>query len=212
VIIRSQTDKIDKEQVTNNKYFGTRVVYRVMYRVMSYALRNPKRYYIRSRKIHVCQIHILMKTLSKYHIIRFIIETAYEDHRLNRDKDKDWDAWFHRVVKMFKGKLPKALLKGLASKSPELYALCSKIDVYDKDEQYKAKVAMHKSDRDAWIQRRDEGNRRVAEARAHACELKKRAEMEASRALDEAKCREMQPTWDKMLEDIVRKRDRGYPI
>ena len=146
-----------------------------------------------------------MPSLSKYHIIRFILETAYEDHRVILDKDA-WDVWFHKVVKMFNGKPPSALLKGLASKNQELYALCSKIVVDDKDERYKAKVNLYKSNRDAWIQRRDEGNRRVAEERARAREHQKRAETEAKRASDEAMCRKMQLVWDKMLDDIVLKR------
>ena len=116
------------------------------------------------------------------------------------------------MARMFNGRPPRALLTGLASKSKEMHDLCNEM-LLRLDEDGRDKAA--KADRDAWLLRRDMGNRRAAEQR----------EIEAVRAKEAAKrynnsgyvdedesFRGMKSVWDKQLEDYIRRRDASLHI
>jgi len=137
---------------------------------------------------------------SQYHIIRFVLDVAYEDHKMT--SDPDWEGWLQTVARMFKGKPPPALLAGLASKGIEMH------DLRIKDGERAS------ADREAlWLLRRDAGNRRAAEA---AAEQRVRAKEAAVRYNNSGYWEEddtfrgMKTIWEKRLNEYIQQRDAEW--
>lgn len=138
---------------------------------------------------------------SKYNIIRFVLDVAYDDHRMT-SAEPDWEGWLHKVSRMFCGKPPPALLAGLASKSEEMHELCNKMPSVSGEKPCAADLEA------AWLLRRDAGNRRVAEQRVREKEAATVYNNSGYGDEDET-FRGMKAVWDKRLDEYIRMRDRG---
>ena len=94
--------------------------------------------------------------ISKYNLIRFILDEAAV-----KNPNIEWDEWFRKVSRIFKHKIPEALLLGLSKQSDTLKMLC---DEHRDNSKLKPR-STHEERYQNWIKRRDEGNQRVVEKR-----------------------------------------------
>lgn len=150
---------------------------------------------------------------SSYHIIRFVLDDAYEHHARDMREscvDEQWGVWLAKISKMFKGRPPIGLLLGLKAKGNS--ALSEACDVLIDAADEKRQRAQ---DREHQKQLRFEAAQQRNEAKALARRGRRQhdeKEAEAKRRLfasstAEAYVRQMQPTWNKQFDDILRKRD-----
>lgn len=98
-----------------------------------------------------------MAPLSKYHIIRFVLDVSYEDHAKSCDAP-DWITWCKRVFDMFGRNPPDALIDGLKRKQNAVIdEYCAKF-LEMRNEEKKEALRKQSDKYVAWIKRRDDGN------------------------------------------------------
>lgn len=135
---------------------------------------------------------------SKYHMIRFVLAAHDDALVLHRDDASFWRSWFRGVSRMFNGRIPPALLDAMSSRGDHLRSLA-----------LEHKPAMDppvsaSERRNAWIERRDRGNRLAIEKRKAGNAAKVAAEAVAS--FDASYHEQMLPLWSKDVQDIVQQR------
>lgn len=135
---------------------------------------------------------------SKYHVIRFVL-AAHDDAVVVHGSDDTsfWRSWFRSVSRMFSGRIPPALLDAMSSRGDHLRSLASE----HKPAKDPARLAVERLN--AWIERRDRGNRLAIEKR----KARNAAEVAESVASFDARYHEqMLPLWSKDVQDIVQQR------
>jgi hypothetical protein len=147
-------------------------------------------------------------TISKYNLIKFIIDVSLRDHE--QRKDPDWQAWFKSISRIYNHKMPEHVIKAIASTgNAELLQLCNTemTRVEDRLRQDAQNYEVYKVNREKWIHRISAGNLRAQEARLlrHDADLQKAKHIE--KEMNESYVEQMMPEWTQCLEDIIRKRD-----
>ena len=140
---------------------------------------------------------------SKYNIIRFVLDRAYEDHQ-NLCNNNDWAEWFKSVSRMFNHKIPDGLIAALSKKNDQLRDLC----VAYKDNKQMQKPIKQQEDTkyEDWKRRRDEGNRKELQRRKEEKErLAETLKAHQQRQM-ESHWESMQPIWNKQYNEIINKR------
>jgi hypothetical protein len=135
--------------------------------------------------------------ISKYNLIRFILDEAAEK---NPDSE-----WFRKVSRVFKHRIPEALLLGLSKQSDTLKTLC---DEYRSN----SKPTPRSTDEDRyqkWIKRRDEGNKRAFQKRLEQKEdADTPKEILSTFVMTDDEIKQKMPDWQEQFNTIVNKRQQ----
>lgn len=142
---------------------------------------------------------------SKYNIIRFILDYAYVDHNECSD---DWNTWFQSISRMFNYRIPDALLDGLSRQNDTLREICIAYKASCKSTTLQSEANKYQE----WKRRRDEGNSKELERRKEEKERLSIALKAHQQQQMESQWESMQPTWDKKLDDIVKRRQEEVPF
>lgn len=101
---------------------------------------------------------------SKYNIIRFVLDHAYEDHLKNGN---GWTEWFKSVSRIFNHKIPDALLAALSKKNDQLRDLSVAYKAAHEEKSTKEDTKY-----EDWKRRRDEGNRKEMQKQKEEKDIK----------------------------------------
>jgi hypothetical protein len=137
---------------------------------------------------------------SKYNIIRFVLDEAYEDRTNRPIQTQNWVEWFLKVSRMFNHKIPDSLLEALSKKNEPLELL---VEEYRKKARPKPSIDAHA----IWIQRRDAGNARALAKKQQEAKRIQQESKEIKLQQQETYERQMKPIWDKQYENILYERD-----
>jgi hypothetical protein len=161
-----------------------------------------------------------MSNISKYHLIKFILETSYEDHKSKNDLDcnweeNDWDVWLKSISFLFKNKIiPDQILCGLIKKdNNDLTPLCiellesNRINLEKKLEQIDEIKDHQENKRRLWLLKLENNNKLFNEK-----ELEKKKEVNARIKERENKANEdfisqIKPVWQKKIQELFDSRN-----
>jgi hypothetical protein len=146
--------------------------------------------------------------ISKYNLIRFIIDVSLEDHKTL--ENVNWQKWFFSVSRVYNHKMPEQVVKAIASTGiPQLIELCD--EEMPRIEKMKRsaveKCTLEKTKYERWIQRRDAGNKRVLEEKRKRYEVDLQRVKEIEIEMNESYVQQMLPFWAQRLNEYVQQRD-----
>lgn len=151
---------------------------------------------------------------SKYHIVKFILDIAYEDHLTTRNSD--WTEWMNKIKKIFpKYKLPMCLVIGLYRKNnKDLNEILDNLDyIYYSNNQMEnqlndsQKKLTWQERYDKWIEKRDNGNKLAQQKRRELQVMNIAKNKEIEKAANESYIQQMKPLWDSTFQDLLNKRE-----
>ena len=148
-------------------------------------------------------IIIFKMKISKYHLIQYVLK---DESMLDNCETK-----MKEVSKIFRGKIPNALLYGLIAKNNEkLSSICHEYlllnQAYEAKAEADLKAKHEKFER--WQTQHKLNNekaklKKIQDAQIHAIK-----EQERAREYNQRYINQMKSTWDKQLNDVIEKRNR----